>query len=400
MIAVDTNVLIHVCDQAVPKCRKVAPDLITNAQEGVLLWRVACEFISAFYSEDCRAWTISRACASSIPSSSRSQKGPRRGNMSRGAVGPPRASAPQRRSHRRAHEPRPARAWQPLGHHDLGATAMVAVERRSVPPAERPTAGVAAEKRRERPRLRRADPARRPSAGSRTPLAVSVVVDDGRWHRPAEDRVCDRPRKWRSFPDPFTTRSLLEPSAGSGTHRSPRGLQSGVAPDPILREHAARVKASLAPLAACAALTRPACSRELAITGATEGFATHTCLPSARTSASNLSGNCSRELQGVHRRRARSFSRALHCPPRTAASRVARPPRGRIGAHPQGSLFGVRSVRDTTSRMPLDCQCPRAHLPGTTAPNPDASARPSMPLRPPSDRFRRIELVGRRREAH
>ena len=47
MIGVDTNVLIYACDQADPKRQKVALDLITNAQDGVLLWQVACEFISA-----------------------------------------------------------------------------------------------------------------------------------------------------------------------------------------------------------------------------------------------------------------------------------------------------------------------------------------------------------------
>jgi len=47
--------------------------------------------------------------------------------------------------------------------------------RRSVPPAERPTADVAAEKKRERPRLRRANAAPRPSTGSLTPL-VSVLI--------------------------------------------------------------------------------------------------------------------------------------------------------------------------------------------------------------------------------
>lgn len=47
MIAVDTNVLIYACDQSDPKRQKVALDLITNAQDCVLLWQVACEFISA-----------------------------------------------------------------------------------------------------------------------------------------------------------------------------------------------------------------------------------------------------------------------------------------------------------------------------------------------------------------
>ena len=47
MIAVDTNVLIYACDQADPRRQKIALDLITSAQDGVLLWQVACEFLSA-----------------------------------------------------------------------------------------------------------------------------------------------------------------------------------------------------------------------------------------------------------------------------------------------------------------------------------------------------------------
>ena len=46
MIAVDTNVSIYACDQADPRRQKVALDLITNGQDGVLLWQVACEFLS------------------------------------------------------------------------------------------------------------------------------------------------------------------------------------------------------------------------------------------------------------------------------------------------------------------------------------------------------------------
>jgi len=41
----------------------------------------------------------------------------------------------------------------------------------------------------------------------------------------------------------------------------PHWPRSRVAPASIFREHTGRVKASLAPLAACAALTRPVCSR-------------------------------------------------------------------------------------------------------------------------------------------
>jgi predicted nucleic acid-binding protein len=47
MIAVDTNVLIYACDQADPRRQNIALDLITNTQDGVLLWQVACEFLSA-----------------------------------------------------------------------------------------------------------------------------------------------------------------------------------------------------------------------------------------------------------------------------------------------------------------------------------------------------------------
>jgi len=47
MIAVDANVLIYACDQADPRRQNIALDLITNTQDGVLLWQVACEFLSA-----------------------------------------------------------------------------------------------------------------------------------------------------------------------------------------------------------------------------------------------------------------------------------------------------------------------------------------------------------------
>src|SRR5262245_57297759 len=47
MIAIDTNVLIYACDQADPRRQKIAIDLIANAQNGVLLWQVACEFLAA-----------------------------------------------------------------------------------------------------------------------------------------------------------------------------------------------------------------------------------------------------------------------------------------------------------------------------------------------------------------
>src|SRR5690349_9404892 len=47
MIAVDTNILIYACDQVDPRRQTIALDLITNSPDGVLLWQVACEFLSA-----------------------------------------------------------------------------------------------------------------------------------------------------------------------------------------------------------------------------------------------------------------------------------------------------------------------------------------------------------------
>jgi predicted nucleic acid-binding protein len=47
MIAVDTNVLIYACDQADSRRQKIALDLIATSSDGVLLWQVACEFLSA-----------------------------------------------------------------------------------------------------------------------------------------------------------------------------------------------------------------------------------------------------------------------------------------------------------------------------------------------------------------
>ena len=46
MIAVDTNVLIYACDKADPRRQKIALDLITSVSDDILLWQVACEFLS------------------------------------------------------------------------------------------------------------------------------------------------------------------------------------------------------------------------------------------------------------------------------------------------------------------------------------------------------------------
>jgi predicted nucleic acid-binding protein len=47
MVAIDTNVLIYACDQSDPHRQAIAIDLIAASADGVLLWQVACEFLSA-----------------------------------------------------------------------------------------------------------------------------------------------------------------------------------------------------------------------------------------------------------------------------------------------------------------------------------------------------------------
>ena len=47
MIALDTNILIYACDKADLRRQQIAIDLVSSSADGVLLWRVACEFIAA-----------------------------------------------------------------------------------------------------------------------------------------------------------------------------------------------------------------------------------------------------------------------------------------------------------------------------------------------------------------
>lgn len=61
MIAIDTNVLIYACDHADPRRQKTALDLIANAQDGVLLWQVACEFLAASRKLDKQGFTTAHA---------------------------------------------------------------------------------------------------------------------------------------------------------------------------------------------------------------------------------------------------------------------------------------------------------------------------------------------------
>jgi predicted nucleic acid-binding protein len=47
MNAVDTNILIYANDSREPEKRKIAQKVITELNEGVLLWQVACEYVAA-----------------------------------------------------------------------------------------------------------------------------------------------------------------------------------------------------------------------------------------------------------------------------------------------------------------------------------------------------------------
>ncbi|REJ46759.1 MAG: PIN domain-containing protein [Microcystis wesenbergii TW10] len=47
MNAVDTNVLIYVNDSRYPSEQAIAASLVANLTEGVLIWRVACEYLAA-----------------------------------------------------------------------------------------------------------------------------------------------------------------------------------------------------------------------------------------------------------------------------------------------------------------------------------------------------------------
>jgi hypothetical protein len=99
--------------------------------------------------------------------------------MRQSAVGPPHASAWLCRSQRRAHAGDVGAPCKHLGAIILAPGPLVGDGRRSVPPAERPIADVAAEKRRERPRLRVVDAAPRLSGGVAHAPHVGVRVGTG-----------------------------------------------------------------------------------------------------------------------------------------------------------------------------------------------------------------------------
>ena len=48
MNAVDTNILIYVHDRRNVRKQVIAESLVRTLPQGVLLWQVACEYISAF----------------------------------------------------------------------------------------------------------------------------------------------------------------------------------------------------------------------------------------------------------------------------------------------------------------------------------------------------------------
>lgn len=47
MTAFDTNVLIYTCDRADPRRQQRAFEILAAAEDGVLLWQVAVEFVAA-----------------------------------------------------------------------------------------------------------------------------------------------------------------------------------------------------------------------------------------------------------------------------------------------------------------------------------------------------------------
>ena len=47
MTAFDTNVLIYSCDQADPVRQQRALEILAQAEDGILLWQVAAEFVAA-----------------------------------------------------------------------------------------------------------------------------------------------------------------------------------------------------------------------------------------------------------------------------------------------------------------------------------------------------------------
>jgi hypothetical protein len=88
-----------------------------------------------------------------------------------------------------------------------------------VPPVERPSAGVAAKKGRERPRLPRANAAPRPSTGSLTPLVSVSIMATGAGIVQAQIVPAIGHRNGDRLPDGRATGPRVQCAADSGTVR-------------------------------------------------------------------------------------------------------------------------------------------------------------------------------------
>lgn len=63
MTAFDTNVLIYSCDRSDPRRQQRAFEVLSAAEDGVLLWQVAAEFIAASRKLASQGFTPARAWA-------------------------------------------------------------------------------------------------------------------------------------------------------------------------------------------------------------------------------------------------------------------------------------------------------------------------------------------------
>jgi hypothetical protein len=140
---------------------------------------------------------------------------------------------------------------------------MVSVGRRSVPPAERPNAAVRAEKRRERPRPRRANLAPRPYTGGRSRLSCPCPGRrTGASTFPGEVVSAIAPRNHDHLPASSGHRLTHATCAGFPTRTcSSSALRSAVAPVSIVRSRLGASRLPAARRRRFAVLTRPARSR-------------------------------------------------------------------------------------------------------------------------------------------
>ena len=62
MNAVDTNVLFYAHDSRDPQKQAAAVSLIQSQADGVLLWQVACEYLSASRKLESQGYSLQQAC--------------------------------------------------------------------------------------------------------------------------------------------------------------------------------------------------------------------------------------------------------------------------------------------------------------------------------------------------